>query len=92
MILLLNYLATCQFNVMTHLVFLDKERYGYQMLEKMGWADGRGLGKEQRGNVSHVKIKKRKGNVGIYLRLMFWYLVSGQIARSACKYVTQPYL
>ena len=43
---------------------LDKERYGYQMLERMGWASGNGLGRKQNGETSHVKIKKRKNNLG----------------------------
>ena len=49
-------------------LFPDKERYGYQMLEKMGWADGKGLGKHKSGSTSHVKIKKRKQNLGIYTK------------------------
>ena len=36
------------------------------MLEKMGWADGKGLGKDKRGSTSHIKIKKRKQNLGMY--------------------------
>ncbi|XP_028399677.1 PIN2/TERF1-interacting telomerase inhibitor 1-like [Dendronephthya gigantea] len=43
----------------------DKDRYGYQMLEKMGWADGKGLGRDKTGSTSHVKIKKRKQNLGL---------------------------
>lgn len=34
------------------------------MLEKMGWEDGKGLGSKQNGSTSHVKIKKRKQNLG----------------------------
>lgn len=45
----------------------DKDRYGYQMLEKMGWADGKGLGREKSGSTSHVKIKKRKQNLGMVM-------------------------
>ena len=36
------------------------------MLEKMGWASGNGLGRKQNGEKSHVKIKKRKNNLGMY--------------------------
>jgi len=29
------------------------------MMEKMGWAAGKGLGKKEDGMVAHVKVKKR---------------------------------
>ena len=40
------------------------------MLEKMGWADGKGLGKNKSGNTAHVKIRKRKQNLGMCLQCM----------------------
>ncbi|XP_046859360.1 PIN2/TERF1-interacting telomerase inhibitor 1-like [Xenia sp. Carnegie-2017] len=43
----------------------DKKRYGYQMLEKMGWSKGKGLGKDKAGTTFHVKVKKRKTNLGL---------------------------
>ena len=58
------------FIIIHHSLFLDKDRYGYQMLEKMGWADGKGLGKNKSGNTAHVKIKKRKQNLGMCLQCM----------------------
>lgn len=42
----------------------DQDRYGYQMLEKMGWANGKGLGMKQNGTTSHVKVKKRREKLG----------------------------
>jgi Pin2-interacting protein X1 len=37
----------------------DKSAFGYRMMEKMGWAAGKGLGKKEDGMVAHVKVKKR---------------------------------
>ena len=34
------------------------------MLEKMGWTDGKGLGADESGETSHVKVKKRAVNLG----------------------------
>lgn len=35
------------------------------MLEKMGWSEGKGLGKEGNGQLSHVVIKKKDNNLGL---------------------------
>jgi hypothetical protein len=35
------------------------------MLEKMGWANGKGLGRNKSGSTSNIKIKKRKQNLGV---------------------------
>jgi len=43
----------------------DTSRFGFQMLEKMGWKQGKGLGKEEQGLVDHVKVQQREGNIGI---------------------------
>ena len=51
--------------VLISLTILDKDRYGYQMLEKMGWANGKGLGRNKSGSTSNIKIKKRKQNLGV---------------------------
>mmetsp|Transcript_14414 Transcript_14414/g.36496 ORF Transcript_14414/g.36496 Transcript_14414/m.36496 type:complete len:677 (+) Transcript_14414:125-2155(+) len=37
----------------------DKSKFGYQMLLKMGWTEGRGAGKNEDGISSHIKVKKR---------------------------------
>ena len=39
--------------------------FGYQMLMKMGWKEGGGLGKNEDGIATHVKVDKRTDNLGI---------------------------
>ena len=34
------------------------------MLQKMGWGEGKGLGKNEDGMSVHIKIKKRADHVG----------------------------
>jgi len=34
------------------------------MLEKMGWSEGKGLGKHEDGRIKHVKVALRADNVG----------------------------
>lgn len=46
----------------------DKSKFGYQMLEKMGWSEGSGLGQTLQGATSHVKIKKKKNGHGIGMK------------------------
>jgi len=43
----------------------DKGRFGFQMLEKMGWKEGKGLGANEDGITEHIKIRKRPENQGI---------------------------
>jgi len=46
----------------------DKTKFGYQMLTKMGWSEGRGLGQNLSGNVSHIKVNKVGCNAGVGLK------------------------
>ncbi|KAJ1731958.1 hypothetical protein LPJ61_002277, partial [Coemansia biformis] len=43
----------------------DKERFGFRMLEKMGWSEGKGLGANEDGQQEHVKIKLKTNAHGI---------------------------
>lgn len=43
----------------------DTSRFGYQMLSKMGWESGKGLGAKENGITTHVKAVKRKDNLGL---------------------------
>lgn len=43
----------------------DKSRFGFLMLQKMGWKEGAGLGKEQQGSTEHVKVKMLEERVGL---------------------------
>jgi len=43
----------------------DESRFGLKMLKNMGWSEGRGLGANEDGNLTHVSIKKKFSNSGI---------------------------
>lgn len=48
----------------------DRSKYGYCMLEQMGWSEGKGLGKEEEGDTEHIRISKKAdsgGQCGIWL-------------------------
>lgn len=44
---------------------VDKGRFGYKMLQKMGWTEGKGLGREENGSSTHVKVDIRQDNLGM---------------------------
>lgn len=46
------------------LFVLDKTRFGYRLLEQMGWKDGKGLGAKEDGQKEHVKVVKKSDNFG----------------------------
>jgi len=46
----------------------DKTKFGYQMLTKMGWSEGNGLGLNLTGNTSHISVNKRGSNAGVGLK------------------------
>jgi len=46
----------------------DKSKFGYTMLSKMGWSEGKGLGANLTGATSHIKVNKRGSNAGIGLK------------------------
>ena len=43
----------------------DKKRFGYKFLSKFGWNEEKGLGKNETGITSAVKIKRREDELGL---------------------------
>ena len=43
----------------------DTDKFGYKMMEKMGWQDGKGLGVNLTGSTSHVKVTRKRDALGI---------------------------
>ena len=43
----------------------DKSRFGFKMMEKMGWSEGKGIGKHSDGETAHVKIALKQNASGI---------------------------
>lgn len=39
--------------------------FARKQMEKMGWQEGKGLGKEEQGVVTHVRVKKREEFMGV---------------------------
>ncbi|CCI41532.1 hypothetical protein ABG067_002082 [Albugo candida] len=43
----------------------DTSKFGFKMLQKMGWIAGKGVGKHLQGNASHLKIKAKTNSTGV---------------------------
>ncbi len=43
----------------------DKSRFGFKMLQMMGWSEGKGLGVNEDGATAHIKMKKKDNSRGI---------------------------
>jgi hypothetical protein len=43
----------------------DKSGFGFRMLQKMGWKEDAGLGKDQNGITKHIHVKKREDGLGL---------------------------
>ena len=43
----------------------DTSSFGYKMLQKMGWSEGKGLGKKEDGRVENVKVLRRTDTRGV---------------------------
>lgn len=44
----------------------DKTGFGFKLMQKMGWSEGKGLGKREDGAVKHVKVALRADNLGAW--------------------------
>ncbi len=49
----------------THFQGIQRGSYGFSMLEKMGWAEGKGLGAKEDGITTHIRVKKREDGIGV---------------------------
>ncbi|DAZ99464.1 TPA: hypothetical protein N0F65_001649 [Lagenidium giganteum] len=62
--------------------------FARRQMEKMGWTEGKGLGKDEQGMKSHVKVKKREDLMGVGVEKMnveehktqWWYNVYDNLA------------
>ena len=43
---------------------VDKSKFGYRMLEKMGWKEGKGLGAEEGGSTEHIPVQQKDNLLG----------------------------
>ncbi|PVU85888.1 hypothetical protein BB561_006876 [Smittium simulii] len=43
----------------------DKNKFGYRLMQKMGWSEGKGLGSNETGIAEHLKIRLKTNNLGI---------------------------
>lgn len=45
---------------------IDKTKFGYKMLMKMGWEEGKGLGANEDGSTENLNLAYKSDTVGIY--------------------------
>jgi Pin2-interacting protein X1 len=43
----------------------DKTKFGYRMMQKMGWTDGKGLGVKEDGATEHLRVRKKLTTAGV---------------------------
>ncbi|PWA03408.1 hypothetical protein BB558_000422 [Smittium angustum] len=43
----------------------DKSKFGYRLMQKMGWSEGQGLGASGNGIVDHLKVRLKMNSLGI---------------------------
>ncbi|KAM9779506.1 PIN2/TERF1-interacting telomerase inhibitor 1 [Syngnathus typhle] len=43
----------------------DDSKFGQKLMERMGWAKGKGLGKHEQGDAEHVKVKVKNNTHGL---------------------------
>ena len=39
--------------------------FGYNLMKKMGWTDGKGLGLNEDGETDHIKVRRKRSNAGL---------------------------
>ena len=44
---------------------LDTNKFGFKMMEKMGWSQGKGLGAKEDGVQEHVKVRLKENHLGV---------------------------
>eukprot|EP00755_Sulcionema_specki_P039793 Sspe_Gene.113487::Locus_97825_Transcript_1_1_Confidence_1.000_Length_466::g.113487::m.113487/K11135/PINX1; Pin2-interacting protein X1 len=47
----------------------DKGRLGFKLLEKMGWSEGKGLGKDLGGMTEHIRVQQKEDQTGLGSKL-----------------------
>ena len=45
--------------------FSDETKLGQKLLEKMGWSKGKGLGREEQGDLEPVRLKYKNDAEGV---------------------------
>ena len=43
----------------------NKNKFGYKLLQKMGWKEGKGMGKNEDGIATHVRATRKYKDLGI---------------------------
>ncbi|XP_056120474.1 PIN2/TERF1-interacting telomerase inhibitor 1 [Rhinichthys klamathensis goyatoka] len=43
----------------------DESKFGQKMLERMGWAKGKGLGRSEQGSTENIKVKAKNNKLGL---------------------------
>jgi hypothetical protein len=56
------------------------------MMQKMGWCEGKGLGKGEDGMTQHIKLKKKDNNLGelLWLNAVILWLTRELLRRYRC--------
>jgi len=64
--------------------------FGQQMLEKMGWSKGQGLGKQKDGMKEAIEVKKKEDTLGVGQMQATWQPLPGcAVAAASALYCCQ---